>query len=202
MFQQQTTGTRARERERERIFLRPWWYRKANNKNNIHFYRERERWVERSRCSLYCPENGSDCNCDATATNLTLSLFISGRYRSSTAWFCTVSIQHDRSGMDLFVHEDNRAPYRSDTPPIRHRLHFARIGYAKTIRHRLDCARIGYAQTPGHRLDCAPLQPCTVGQLARLTPSVRHECVRVCLPRVSEWSANNENWNLVLIEIL
>ena len=89
------------------------------------------------------------------------------------------------------VHEDNRSPYRLDTPPIQHRLDCARISYAKTIghqldcarngytrtiqhrldcarvgsaktiRHRLDCARIGYAKTIKHQLDCAPLQLCT-----------------------------------------
>ena len=74
------------------------------------------------------------------------------------------------------VHENNRAPYRLDTPPIQHRLDCARIGYektirqrldcaqigyAKTIRQRLDCAQIGYAKTIQHQPDCAPLQLCT-----------------------------------------
>ena len=59
------------------------------------------------------------------------------------------------------VHENNRAPYRLDTPPIQHRLDCARIGYEKTIRQRLDCAQIGYAKTIQHQPDCAPLQLCT-----------------------------------------
>ena len=74
------------------------------------------------------------------------------------------------------MHENKRAPYRLDTPPIQHRLECAwicygkmirrrldcaRIGYAKTIQHQLDCARIGCAKTIWHWLDCAPLQLCT-----------------------------------------
>ena len=109
------------------------------------------------------------------------------------------------------VHENNRAPYGLNTPPIwhrldcawidyakiiRHQLDYARNGYAKTIRHQLDCTRISYAQTPGLRPEYAPLQLCTAGHLARLTPSYAPS-----LPRVSEWIANNRNWNLVLIEI-
>ena len=59
------------------------------------------------------------------------------------------------------VYENNRTPYRLDTPPIQHWLDCARIGYAKTIRHRFDCTRIGYTKTIQHQLDCAPLQLCT-----------------------------------------
>ena len=62
---------------------------------------------------------------------------------------------------ELIVHENNREPYRLDTPPIQHRLDCARISYAKTIGHQLNCARIGYAKTIQHQLDCAPLQLCT-----------------------------------------
>ena len=53
------------------------------------------------------------------------------------------------------VHENNRAPYRLDTPPIQHRLDCVRNSYAKTIGHQIDCARIGYAKTIRCRLDCA-----------------------------------------------
>ena len=129
-----------------------------------------EAWVLRTWA--WCTKIPRSIFVEHVKLTIFLTMVEVGLYWSSTARFRTVSSQHDRFGTRSIVHESVMQK-RFGTSLIVH----------DPVMHKM----------PGYDLVCVPLQLCTARDLARLTPSVRHNSTKVVRMNSKLWKLKSRS---------